>query len=299
MRQQATPRRLGRSGAAGPAAVLLLVLALAGCQERRPAGDTGPVAFQVGDRRVGAAEIDAFVRMNVPAADLRLMKDPQARKKVVETLEQMFLLGQRARRAGLAETDEFRRLLRLSEEQILTRLYLRREIEQNTRVTEAEAQAYYRAHPGEFTVDRARVAHILVTDPARAQVIAGLLKADPGAFPRLAAEHSQDARSRAAGGDLGWIARGQTLPEFDQAVFRTPVGGIAGPVRTRYGFHLLRVAERQSGARPFDEVKSGIEERLLDRKRAETLERILEAARRETPVKEFPAVIEKDVAKGF
>lgn len=299
MRQHATPRRSGRNGAAGPAAALLLLLALAGCQDRRPAGDAGPVAFQVGDRRVGAAEIDAFVRMNVSSENLRLMKDAQARKKVVETVEQMFLLGERARRAGLAESDEFRRLMRLSEEQILTRLYLRREIEENTRVTEGEAEAYYRAHPGEFTTDRARVAHILVTDPSRAQALAGLLRADPGAFARLAAEHSQDARSRAAGGELGWIDRGQTLPEFDRAVFDAPVGGVVGPVRTRYGFHLLRVLDRQAGARPFAEVKASIEERLLGRKRAEKLERILEAARRETPVKEFPAVIERDVAKGF
>jgi peptidyl-prolyl cis-trans isomerase SurA len=63
-------------------------------------------------------------------------------------------------------------------------------------------------------------------------------------FEDLAHQYSEDG-SAADGGDLGWAAPGQFVPEFEEAMNRLPVGGISGPVRSRFGVHLIQVLDRR------------------------------------------------------
>jgi len=138
-------------------------------------------------------------------------------------------------------------------------------------VTDAELRAYYNEHIGEYHVkNRARVSHILLktvgkTTDAEIQEVQkkadGVLKQARGnaKFDELAGKFSEDDQSKVKGGDLGWIERGQTVPEFEQASFTLPVGKVSDLVRTQFGFHIIKVTEREDErTRSLEEVRGSI-----------------------------------------
>ena len=81
-------------------------------------------------------------------------------------------------------------------------------------------------------------------------------------FAELAKKKS-DGPSAAEGGDLGTFRRGMMVPEFDKVAFSLPVGGVSDPVRTRFGWHVIKVEERRSvGVKSFEEMKDQLQEKL-------------------------------------
>lgn len=139
--------------------------------------------------------------------------------------------------------------------------------------TEAECRRYYEAHPQEFSSgDLVHARHILfqVTPSApvakiraRAeQTLAEVLR-EPDRFAALARELS-NCPSGQQDGALGQIARGDTVPEFEQALFRPgPTGILREVVKTRHGFHIVAIERRIRGdALPFETVQGRIAERL-------------------------------------
>ena len=147
-----------------------------------------------------------------------------------------------------------------------------------TQVTEEAQRAYYNAHIEQFKVeDRAHVEHILFktigkTDAEVAEIQQKaedvLKKAKHGAnFEDLAKKYSEDDSTKAKGGDLGWIVRGQTVPEFEHAAFTLPKGSISDLVKTQYGFHIIRIMDRETAhTKSLDEVRATILPILLDEK---------------------------------
>jgi len=138
-------------------------------------------------------------------------------------------------------------------------------------VSQDSIEAYYRAHPLEFTQpSRARVRHILVSfrasegpaarDAARQEAAAvrkRLLGGDD--FGVVAKEVSDDPGSASRGGDLGEITRGTVVKEFGDAAFTLPLGELSGLVETQYGFHVLAVETRTPDRlRPLPECQAEI-----------------------------------------
>ncbi|HEX2661359.1 MAG TPA: peptidyl-prolyl cis-trans isomerase [Candidatus Acidoferrum sp.] len=83
-------------------------------------------------------------------------------------------------------------------------------------------------------------------------------------FDELAKKYSEDPGSKDKGGDLGWIRQGQTVPEFEKEAFSLAAGQISEPVRTQYGFHIIKVLEKQTAhTKPFDEVKDSLRTQAL------------------------------------
>jgi len=144
-------------------------------------------------------------------------------------------------------------------------------------VSEDEERAYYQQNLDKYhTEDRAHVAHILFktvgkTDAEIQEIQKTAEEVDQkakhgGDFAALAKQYSEDT-SKDQGGDIGWIVRGQTVPEFEQAAFTLPVGSVSDLVRTQYGFHIIHVIERQMArTQSFDEVKADIASTLQAQK---------------------------------
>ena len=152
-------------------------------------------------------------------------------------------------------------------------------------VSEDEERAYYQQNLDKYHIDdRVHVAHILFktvgkTDAEVAEIqkqaeIVDQKAKHGGDFAALAKQYSDDT-SKDQGGDLGWIERGQTVPEFEQAAFTLPVGSISDLVRTQYGFHIIHVIERQMArTQSFDEVKADIATALQTEKTQELAEQL-------------------------
>src|SRR5437016_1922707 len=85
-----------------------------------------------------------------------------------------------------------------------------------------------------------------------------------GKIEDLAKKYSEDPGSKDKGGDLSWIAQGQTVPEFEKTAFSLNPGQVADLVKTQYGFHIIKVLEKETArTKPFEEVKDSLRPRLL------------------------------------
>lgn len=158
---------------------------------------------------------------------------------------------------------------------------------------EARIAEYYQSHLAEFQeAESVHARHILVRPEgegeeawrkAQDRAEAVLRKAQaPGAdFAALARELSEDPGSKDSGGDLGWFERGRMVKEFEDAVFAMQVGEIKGPVRSQFGFHIIRLeGKRPARQKPLAEVRD-----LIRFKLAEGLADA-EASRRATALRE-------------
>jgi len=190
-----------------------------------------------------------------------------------------------------AHADDFRR----DEERVIRYLVVETSrLQRMMPVEEDELRSYYDEHREEFRVgEQARASHILFRVPPGADATADA-EAQAAAngvaeiarrgvdFAELARQHSDDPGSKDNGGDLGWFGRGQMVPEFEQAVFGAKPGEIVGPIKSQYGYHLIRVEGfRPERVQPFEEVEAQVRARVLEgRAAAEAERRAGELARR-------------------
>jgi peptidyl-prolyl cis-trans isomerase D len=149
-------------------------------------------------------------------------------------------------------------------------------------VDETELRAYYDQHVDEFLEgEQASARHILIRvapdateiDRGEAELRANgvaTVARSGGDFAAIAAENSEDPGSKDIGGDLGWFGRGQMVTEFEDAVFAAKPGEIIGPIRSQFGYHIIKVEGfRPAHQRPFEEVEEQIRFQVLEG-RAET-----------------------------
>jgi peptidyl-prolyl cis-trans isomerase C len=203
--------------------------------------------------------------MSVSVNGVEVTARPETTDELIAARE---LLRQRAVAVGLLdETSTEEAVIEQAIEELLAR-------EVVTPIpTDEECRRYYDAHPREFESDDLVFArHILfqvtpsVRIPeirARAEQTLNQLLREPDRFAAVAAELS-NCPSGQHGGNLGQIGRGDTVPEFEKAIFRLGSTGLLRElVKTRYGFHIVAIDQRILGKRlPFDLVRDDIAERL-------------------------------------
>lgn len=138
-------------------------------------------------------------------------------------------------------------------------------------VTDADVQAYYNQHQDQFQVkEQVKVRHILIAVPSGADAktdAAAKAKAEDllkqiksgGNFADLASKNSDDPGSKTQGGELGWLDRGKTVPEFDKMAFSLAPGQTSDVVKTQFGYHILQVEDKKTAhMRPLAEVRGEI-----------------------------------------
>jgi len=157
-------------------------------------------------------------------------------------------------------------------------------------ISDADVQAYYNAHQDQYQVkEQVKVRHILIAVPAGADAktdAAGKAKAEDilkqikagGNFADLASKNSDDPGSKTQGGELGWLDRGKTVPEFDKVAFTLAPGQTSDLVKTQFGYHILQVEEKKTAhLRPISEVKAEIVP-ILEQQRAGAAEQTFASA---------------------
>jgi peptidyl-prolyl cis-trans isomerase D len=125
-------------------------------------------------------------------------------------------------------------------------------------IPESELKAAYEARAGQYRVaEQRRASHILVQSEEQARKLAAELRKAPARFGELAKQNSQDPGSAEKGGDLGMFARGMMVGPFEEAAFRLKQGEISDPVKSDFGWHIIRVTGVQpASGRPFAEVRA-------------------------------------------
>jgi peptidyl-prolyl cis-trans isomerase D len=179
----------------------------------------------------------------------------------------------------------------------------------HVQVDEDEIKAYYEQNLARYkTEDRSHVAQILfktigMTDSqiqeVRKKAEDVLKKAKTGSdFAMLAMQYSEDEATKDKGGDLGWIVRGQTVPEFEAAAFQLPKGSISDVITTPYGLLIIKVLDQEKArTQPLEEVRASIVMTLQEEKAEEQAEQQSEQIAEEIRRTGRPSL--DDLAKKF
>jgi foldase protein PrsA len=196
--------------------------------------ESGPSAKQVLTQMVQQALIDQYAKNNnvsISQADID-KKEADIKSKYPPGQFDAILKQQ-----GLTDAD-VQNILR-------QQLVIEQAVAPNTKVSEADIAAYFaKNHATLDKPEQVRARHILVADRATADMIEAKLKAG-GNFADLAKQYSTDPSSKDKGGELGFFARGQMVPAFQDAAFALPVGATSAPVKSPFGWHIINVEERR------------------------------------------------------
>ena len=252
-------------------ALSLAVLAspfVAAAEQTQTYPDDTPV-LKHGKTVVTLGDIRHTIENNVPPDKLRLFYAD--RKRISQHAGNVFVVHK------LAEEAQARKLTpaeqsRVDEARIraLSQVQLDHIVAQEPQPDyEAVAREEWQAHPERYRMPEAvHVSHVLIAAGdkrsdaealTRAEEV--LAKARAGAdFAALAKEYSDDPSAANNGGDLGFVQRGQMVKPFEDAAFAlTKKGDLAGPVKTRFGYHIIRFeAHRAAGVKPFEAVKDSL-----------------------------------------
>jgi len=186
---------------------------------------------------------------------------PELRTAVRDELNTRELLVREAKKQGIDKNPAIKTEMDLTSQTVLVRAYMTDYLKSHP-VPEDQMKKEYDVIKGQIGDKEYKVRHILVDKEADAKdIIVALQKGEK--FEKLA-ERSKDTGSKDKGGDLGWITQGQTVPEFEKVAFSLPKGSISDLVKTQYGFHIIKVLDKETAhTKTFDEVKDSIRAPLL------------------------------------
>ncbi len=246
---------LGRTWLAVPLIVLLATPFAAHAQpnQTEKAGSPDPVLARVNGHDVRSSAVMALIR-RLPQQTQEVPMEKLV-PAMVDTLINTQLIEEAAEKEHLQNDPEVKRRLAAAEIEIIRQLYIERLVDKDLtdQKLHAEYNAYIKSVPRGEEID---ARHILVKTEAEAkQIIAQL---EHGAdFVKLAKERSIDPAGKELGGDLGWFAKDQMVPEFADAAFALKVGQFTKtPVKTRFGWHVVKLVDRRMAPPPsFDDVK--------------------------------------------
>jgi peptidyl-prolyl cis-trans isomerase C len=198
------------------------------------------------------------------------------KRSVLDQLISEKLLIQEAKNKGLEQDKDVLEQIKKITEQILVQSFIEKEIIGKVKVEDQEALTYYEANKDKFiTKEQVYLYNILVDTEEKAKDILEKLKAG-GDFIEIAKEQSTGP-SAAQGGDLGYISKGDLIPEIENVVFALEIGSISDIIKSEYGFHILKVTDKKPEVlKTFEEVKEEITKTLLSTKQKEAFDKLIE-----------------------
>jgi peptidyl-prolyl cis-trans isomerase C len=202
-------------------------------------------------------DADLAVADSEIGADMGTMAPDQKRMSLLEFLIDNQLFAEAAEAEKLGQGPDFETRLNYLKRRALREVYFDKVIKAS--VSDTDARKIYDDQvklmkPEEEVSAR----HILVESEDKAKELKEKVKGG-GDFVALAKEHSKDPGSKDDGGNLGYFGHGQMVPQFEEVVFKLPKGDVSDPVKTQFGWHLIKIEDKRMKQPPaFDIVKDRI-----------------------------------------
>jgi peptidyl-prolyl cis-trans isomerase C len=248
------------------------------------------VVISVGEVKITAAQFDNIIGL-LPVGSQSQARSTVGRKQFGDAVVRILALSEEARQRKLDQSPDFQTRSMFALDNLLAGS-VAEQVNKDVKLDDAELHKYYDGHLTEF--EQAHARHILIrvtgspsplpsgrkelTDAealAKAQEIRQKIEAG-GDFAALAKEESYDVGSGANGGDLGIVHHGQMVGPFEQAVFSMKAGELSQPVKTQFGYHIIKVESRET--RTFDQVKPDLERRLKPEMTQKAIEEMVKKA---------------------
>jgi peptidyl-prolyl cis-trans isomerase C len=242
--------------------VLMLISVAATAQET----DSTKVVAKVNGQAI--TEADMRLAESELGSELGSLDAEVKRRALTEYLIDNMLFAEAAEAAKLSTTPAFEEQMRYLRRRVLREQYFDKTLRES--VTEDEARQIYNLRVASMKPeDEFAARHILVDSEAKAKKLRKQI-VDGADFAEVAKENSTDPGSKDKGGFLGYFGKGQLVPEFEEAVMKLQEGGVSEPVKTTFGWHIIKLEDRRRKEPPtFDSVKATILNSLVVRKAQE------------------------------
>ena len=208
--------------------------------------------------------------------------DAQRREQVLDFLIKFKLVAAAAEKDKVADDAQFAAKLTFLREKAMMETYLDK-VGKAGVTDEAVQKVYDETIKDIKPEEEVHARHVLLETEEDAKKVAEQIKGGED-FGKLAKEMSKDPGSGAEGGDLGFFTKEQMVPEFAEAAFKMNAGDVSGPIKSQYGWHIIKVEEKRQRAIPkLDEVRPQIEDYVRKKAQEEEVTRLLEAAKIDRP----------------
>ena len=215
---------------------------------------------------VNITEEDVYEAIMAMGQRGQSLMNPQGQQMVLDQLINRRLLLASAKRDLLEMEPAFKKQLAAVKDELLTKYAISKTVE-SIKVTDEEAKTYYEENRERFRQgETVRASHILVDTEEKALAIKAEIPSGALTFEEAAKQNSA-CPSGKNGGSLGEFSHGQMVPEFDEACFSMEVGELRGPVKTQFGYHIIRLdGKKEASVMPYAEVKEELRQRLMAEK---------------------------------
>ena len=261
------------------AALLFVLPAASGCSKNSsseaPASASDPVIARVNG--VDIKQSDLALAEEDVGADMQAASPEAKREHLISYLADIIMVTQAADKKNIADNPDFKRRLAFLRSKLLMGYELQQEAK--TALTdEALKQTYDEAVKSMSGQEEVRARHILVEGEDEAKAILDQLKGGAD-FAKLAKEKSKDPGA-AEGGDLGYFTKDQMVPEFADVAFKMYPGQLSNPVKTQFGWHVIKVEDKRIKQPPeFEKVKDQIEAYLARKAQSDFIAKLRQSAK--------------------
>jgi len=269
---------------------LILTLGLGTILPARAADD--PVVAVVGNEKITLSQFQQEIA-NLPPNLRQMAGNQKVKKEFLDQLATTRLLYQEGVDQGLLKDPKVQKQIQDTTRKIVLGTLLQKEIEGRIKPpTEKQMKQYYQQHINEFRQEKqVRASHILVKEKATADKLEAQLQKGAD-FATLAKENST-CPSSSQGGDLGFFTRKRMVKEFSDAAFALKPGQISQPVKTKFGYHIIKVTEvKEASAKPFAEVKTAIRNKLAQEEKGRIFEEYVNSLKKKIKFKLYPEALE-------
>ncbi|MEO1719046.1 MAG: peptidylprolyl isomerase [Pseudomonadota bacterium] len=253
------------------AAIGIPALAVAQTTAAPSAETRDPKAIVARVNGVEITEQDMILAEQEIGSQIQRMPPSQRRRVLVEFLVENQLVADAAKSANLASDAGFKARMDYWRRRSLRDTYFEANIESS--VDDKAAKAFYDQEVAKRSGgEEVRASHILVKTEEKANEIFEALAHD-GDFAELAQKNSIDPGTKAKGGDLGFFGKGRMVPAFDKAAFALKEGEVSEPVKSQFGWHVIKVTEKRTQQPPpFAQLKDRIKLILVRRRATEIID---------------------------
>ena len=234
------------------------------------AQESDPVVVRIDGKEVHQS--DLAIAEDDLAGNLQQMTPDARRDYLITFFSDMTIVAKAAEAKNLADTDDFKRKLAYARSKLLMEQLL--QAEAKNAVTDAAMHKVYDEAIGQVKKEQeVRARHILVETEEEAKAVLAELKKGAD-FAELAKSKSKDPGA-SDGGDLGYFTKDQMVPEFAEVAFKLDKGAISDPVKSQFGWHIIKVEDKRERQPPeFDKVKDQIEQYLVRRAQSEMITKL-------------------------
>ncbi|NLZ33540.1 MAG: peptidylprolyl isomerase [Clostridiales bacterium] len=220
------------------------------------------ILANVAGRQIKEADLQNMIN-RYPADKRAYFQTEDAKRQLLEQMISFELINKFGKELKIDATEEYKENVRQAEYDILTQLTLNK-ILLDVTVTEEDVLNYYNQNKNQFVKQPTVSAkHILVDTEELAKSIKSEIENNEITFEDAAAKYSS-CPSKEQGGDLGSFGKGMMVKEFEDAAFNSELNVVTDPVKTQFGYHLIKVEERNEAEEmKFEEVKNQIVNNLL------------------------------------